>query len=60
MIDLPSRTVSTIAGTGSVGSNDGPALTARFNFQRGVAYDGGNNKIYVADTGNNRIRLISM
>lgn len=51
-------TVSVLAGiTGTRGSNDGPAASATFNAPIGlaVADDG---SIYVADTYNDRIRLI--
>jgi sugar lactone lactonase YvrE len=49
--------VITLAGTGSPGSADGPASTASFNGPTGIAVNGTGN-IYVADTGNNRIRRI--
>ena len=62
MIDLRDNTVSTIAGAGSGtvgGFADGAGLTAQFNSPVGVAY-GGTNKLYVAETGNNMIRMISL
>lgn len=50
--------VSTIAGVdGTHGSVDGEALTATFNHPIGVAADG-EGRIYVADTYNDRIRVI--
>lgn len=49
--------VSTIAGDGSAGHNDGPALSARFDGPLGVAVDAKGN-IYVADTYNDRIRKL--
>jgi DNA-binding beta-propeller fold protein YncE len=49
--------VSTIAGTGAAGSNDGPGHTATFNQPMGIAVDG-NGIIYVADASNYVIRKI--
>ncbi|GAB6173113.1 hypothetical protein JCM15765_25910 [Paradesulfitobacterium aromaticivorans] len=64
----PDGTVSTIAGSGTDiipgtgyiegGFADGPVLSAKFNFPKGVALDG-NNKIYVADTYNQRLRVLN-
>lgn len=51
------RLVTTLAGTGARGHIDGPVLTARFAEPRGVAVDS-MGKVYVADTGNNCIRVI--
>lgn len=50
--------VSTVAGIGIPGFADGPGYNARFNFPTGIEVDKGGN-IYVADSGNNRIRKIS-
>ena len=53
--------VSTIAGTGTADNADGAGLTeARFNYPTGMAVfgTGNDNRIYVADFGNNRIRKI--
>jgi len=54
----PGGTVSTLAGTGTSGSLDGPALSATFDLPRGVAADAAGN-VYVADSGNNLIRKVS-
>ena len=54
----PSGTVSTLAGNGTTGFGDGVGTAAVFSGPRGIAVDG-NGTIYVADTGNNRIRKIA-
>jgi hypothetical protein len=50
-------TVSTLAGSGIKGLQNGAAGSARFNYPRGIAVDGA--KVYVADTENHCIRMIS-
>jgi hypothetical protein len=50
--------VTTIAGTGVPGFNDGPALEAQFNYPRGICADDTGN-IYVGDSWNHRVRKIS-
>jgi DNA-binding beta-propeller fold protein YncE len=50
--------VSTFAGAPQTGYMDGPGVSARFDHPGGVACDSAGN-IYVADTYNNMIRLIS-
>jgi sugar lactone lactonase YvrE len=50
--------VSTVAGSSKNGSDNGPLSKATFDNPNGVAVDSG-GKIYVADTSNNLIRLIS-
>jgi sugar lactone lactonase YvrE len=55
----PAGDTSTLAGTAGVtGSTDGPAASALFNAPGGIAVDGAGN-LYVADSGNNTIRVIS-
>jgi len=49
--------VTTLAGDGSAGFRDGPAAQARFNGPMGVAVDA-QGRVYVADTYNDRIRVI--
>jgi sugar lactone lactonase YvrE len=49
--------VITLAGTGSSGFLDGPGLLAKFNQPTAIAVDG-SGKIYVADNGNQVIRVI--
>src|SRR5579871_538226 len=55
----PAGTVTLIAGTGSQGfsGDGGPATSATFNAPQGIALDGAGN-VYVADTGNRRVRKI--
>ena len=55
-----SGTIVAVAGTGSAGSSGdgGPATQATRNAPAGVAVDGADN-LYIADTGNHRIRLVS-
>jgi uncharacterized protein (TIGR03437 family) len=45
-------------GTGAYGGDGGPATSAGLNRPRGVALDGAGN-LFIADTGNNRIRKVS-
>jgi uncharacterized protein (TIGR03437 family) len=56
----PAGFISTVAGTGDAGygGDGGPAPAARLNGPRGVACDSLGN-LYVADTGNHRIRKVS-
>ena len=53
----PSGSVSTVAGFGTLGSTDGQGGSARFTNPQGVAIDNSGN-LYVADTGNHKIRKI--
>lgn len=53
----PAGTVSTIAGSGTLGYLDGPALTAQFHFPLGLTVDNTGN-IYVAEYQNQSIRKI--
>ncbi len=54
----PDGVVTTFAGSGALGSADGPGDTASFNAPGGVALDSDGN-VYVADTGNNLLRRIT-
>ena len=50
--------VTTLAGSGAVGAANGPGTTATFNNPCGIAVDLTGN-VYVADAGNNLIRIIT-
>jgi sugar lactone lactonase YvrE len=54
----PKATITTVAGNGTRGSGNGTAATASFNQPTGLVVDGEGN-VYVADAGNNEIRLIN-
>jgi uncharacterized protein (TIGR03437 family) len=55
----PSGIITTVAGTGSPGfsGDGGPATSAQLFWPDGVVVDGSGN-IYIADEGNDRIRLV--
>ena len=53
---ISSSSVNTLAGDGTVGTTDGSP--ARFNNLAGVAVDGQTVYVYLADTGNHRIRRL--
>jgi uncharacterized protein (TIGR03437 family) len=59
-VDPATGLISTIAGNGLLGfsGDGGPAALATLNYPQGVAVDAAGN-IYIADTGNFRIRRIS-
>ena len=53
-----SWTVTTLAGDGSAGYVDGEGRSSRFNLPQGLTVDPSGN-VFVADTGNHRIRKIT-
>jgi predicted outer membrane repeat protein len=53
----PAGVVTTFAGSGIAGFQDGTSGSARFLYPTGVAVDSANH-VYVADSGNHRIRKI--
>jgi hypothetical protein len=53
----PDGTVTTIAGTGTMGYSDGVGTQALFNFPYGITVDN-NGVIFVMDTENNRVRKL--
>jgi RHS repeat-associated protein len=54
----PAGIVTSLAGDGSVGANDSPG--ARFDGLIGIAVDGQNIYVYLADSGNHRIRRLDI
>lgn len=58
-LDLSTRLITTIAG-GTSGYEDGNGSTAKFNNPSGVFYDQSSDVLYIADTGNKRIRAINL
>ena len=53
---ISSGVVTTLAGSGSIGSTDATGTSASFDNPYGITTDGTN--LYVADTGNNKIRKV--
>ena len=58
-VEAATGNISTVAGTGEegFGGDGGPATSAMLNGPDGVALDGAGN-LYIADTGNHRIRKV--
>ena len=54
----PAGDVSVLAGSGSPGLRDGIGAAAEFNGPTAVALDATTGNLYVADTGNHRVRRI--
>jgi len=57
-LDLKNNNIKTLAGNGKEGNSDGDFEDALFNEPSGLAYL--NNKIYVADTNNDLIRVLDL
>src|ERR1017187_9761985 len=59
-LDATTGTLTLVAGIGTYGysGDNGPAVSAQFYDPGGVAVDAAGN-VYIADTGNNRIRKVS-
>ncbi len=55
----PAGVVTTFAGSGTAGSADGTGTAAQFDGPSGVAVDPTTGNVFVADTGNNKIRKIT-
>lgn len=56
----PAGVISTVAGRGSpgFGGDCGPATDANLSLPLGVFYDRRTSKLYIADTGNHRVRMV--
>jgi len=59
-IDLATGAVTTLAGTGAAGYEDGPADQAQFRSPRDILYEAGSNALLVADSGNHVIRAVEL
>jgi len=53
----PAGSVSVFSGSGRLGFSDGPSSSSSYNVVSGMILDSANN-LYLADTGNNRIRKV--
>lgn len=58
-LDLASRRVSTLAGTGKAGFKDGSALAAQLSEPSGLV-EAGNGRLFIADTNNSVIRYVDL
>lgn len=54
----PDGNVTTVAGDGTPGFMDGEGTLSKFNYPRGIVLDNAENKIYVIDSKNFKVRLI--
>ena len=61
-LNLETAAVTTLAGSGLKGSTDGAAFDARFRDPMGIAVcaDGITGRVYVADSGNHLIRMLTV
>lgn len=61
-VDIKSGKISTLAGTGEKGfsGDGGPALQAKFDGVFGIALTDSGDKLFIADLGNRRVRMIEL
>ncbi len=61
-VDLATGTITTFAGTGVAGfsGDGGPATAAQISSPWGIAFDPGNQYLYITDSGNNRVRRVNL
>ena len=59
-LDMISGKLITLAGTGSAGYTDGDGDIAIFNHPTGIAVSGDGSLIYVTDSGNSKIRKLTV
>lgn len=57
-LDLTSRQVRTVAGSGVAGQRDGPAAQAQFYEPGGLSAGAG--RLYIADTNNHAVRILDL
>lgn len=57
---LRGNRLETLIGTGVAGFADGNPAVAKFNQPQGLSYDSRSSRLYLADSGNHRIRLIHL
>ncbi|KAK6143862.1 hypothetical protein DH2020_024210 [Rehmannia glutinosa] len=58
-LDLASKRVTTLAGTGKAGFKDGSALEAQLSEPSGLV-EAGNGRLFIADTNNSIIRFLDL
>ena len=58
-ITNPAGVVTTLAGSGTAGHNDATGAAAQFSSPEGIAINSAGTELYVADTGNHRIRKVT-
>lgn len=61
-IDLATGVIALVAGTGlqAFGGDRGPATGAQLDTPSGLAFHANSGTLYIADTGNNRIRKVNL
>jgi sugar lactone lactonase YvrE len=59
MFSSDGSTFTTLAGSGISGSDDTTVTAATFNQPKGIAIDSTTGNLYVTDSGNNKIRMIT-